>query len=137
VLPRHYHGELQARVAAKLAGLRPDLRACTGRDKQVTERKGRGGSSPRPELTGRAAENRTGGELRRSTATWAGEEDGSHGEVPGGRVKLLRDSAGARAQGSGAPVAAELCSERRRAAARLGFAGGCAGGNGSRGRCRG
>jgi hypothetical protein len=59
-------------------------------------------------MTGRAADNRTGGELRRSTATRAGEEDGGHGKVPCGRVKLLRDPAGARAQGSGAPVAAEF-----------------------------
>jgi hypothetical protein len=64
-------------------------------------------------LTGRAAENRTGGELRRPTATWAGIEEGGRGEVPGARVKVLRDPVGTRAQRSGVPAAAELCPERR------------------------
>jgi hypothetical protein len=96
-----------------------------------------GGQLTEAGIDRRAAENRTGGELRRSTATWAGVEEGGRGEVPGGRVKLLRDPVEARVQGSGAPAAAKLCPERRRGGGAIRVCWRLRFGNGSRGGRRG
>ncbi|PUZ66875.1 hypothetical protein GQ55_3G379000 [Panicum hallii var. hallii] len=63
-------GRRRARAAVGDGGAALQVqRRARDRGDPCNGKRGWGGGSPRPELTGRAAENRTGGELRRSTAT--------------------------------------------------------------------